>query len=109
MTRDLLIIIFSIIALILIIYFLIRIYASWKIGRLYEELKKYEVKHLYNKCNDTVYLNKYLDVVFFRNSYYLFLSDYCKNTLLKNRHFYIQYALPNISEDIDKEYLSDLF
>lgn len=72
MTRDLLIIIFSIIALILIIYFLIRIYASWKIGRLYEELKKYEVKYAFNKCNDFVYLKKYLDVVFFRNSFIFF-------------------------------------
>lgn len=109
MTRDLIIIIFSIIAFILVIYFIIRIYACWKISNLYEELKKYELKHAHKECSDIVYLDKYFNVVFFRNSFYIFLSDYCKNKLLKNRHFYIQYALPNISEDIDKEYLSDLF
>lgn len=109
MTRDLIIIILSIIALILVIYFIIWIYACWKINRLYEELKKYEAKHAYKKCNDIVYLNKYLNVIFFRNTFYSFLSNYSKNKLLENRHYYIQYVLPNISADIDKEYLSDLF
>ncbi len=103
MTRALIFIIFSIIAFIVII----KIYASLKIEHLYEILYNYQLRHGYKLCNDITYLKKYLDVVFFRHSFYIFLSPYLRDTKMEGAHFYVSHVFPNISKKIDSDYSLD--
>lgn len=109
MARDLIIIILFIVAFILGIYFIIRIYASQKIAHLYEILYNYQLQHAYHLCSDATYITKYLDVVFFRHSFYNFLSPYLRDTKLSYAHFYMFRIFPNISNEIDKDYSLGFF
>ncbi len=103
MTRALIFIIFSIIAFI----FIIKIYASRKMEHLYEILYKYQLRHAYKLCSDVTYLKKYLDVVFFRHSFYIFLSPYLRDTRMQYVHFYVSHVFPNTSKKIDSDYSLD--
>lgn len=105
MTRALIFIIFSIIAFI----FTIKIYASRKMEHLYKILYDCQLRHSYHLCSDVSYLKKYLDVVFFRHSYYIFLSPYLRDTKMEGAHFYVSYLFPNTSKKIDKDYSLDFF
>lgn len=90
------------ILIMLLVLVIIRIYACFKMKKLYDELNLGHVNDAFGYCQ--AYARKYVEVIAFRKRFYPFLSYYLKEVRFKTFHDYCETFYPDFARKIDSLY-----
>lgn len=101
MTRDLIVVALLLVPILLVVIGT-RIYACHTMQKLYDELDMAEVDAVFGMKRS--YAEKYIQVLEFRNSYYVFLSHFLKEDIFSCHHFFCKGILPNFCKEMDSLY-----
>lgn len=102
MTQGLLIVTFFFVVMPLICIIITRIYACHTLQKLYDELDMAEIDAVFGMKR--IYAEKYIQVLAFRNSFYVFLSNYLKTDVFSCHHFFCKSILPDFCSRMDVLY-----
>lgn len=108
MTWDLFITAFSLIPIPLFAI-VIHIYACHTLQKLYDELSMAYDELTMAEADATFgmkksYVKKYIEMLEFRNSFYVFLSRYLKEDIFRSHHFFCKGILPDFCNGMDSLY-----
>lgn len=102
MTQGLLIVTFFFVVMPLICIIITRFYACHTLQKLYDELSMAEIDAAFGMKR--TYVDKYIQVLAFRNSFYVFLSNYLKKDVFSCHHFFCKSILPDFCKEMDSLY-----